>query len=206
MEEAGDLLESGDDAEPPPVPTVKVDPTNVEALASQTEEANIRLRQYLKQQDRLSDEQVDQLVQEITDRVWASVDCTTCANCCKKLAIGLTEVEAQRLAARRSLTTEDFCQRFLKPTKDPEDAAEEGEANIRWHVRGKPCPFLKDNRCTVYENRSGQCRKYPCLHEPDFSFRTLAMIERTFICPIVYQVFEELRAEMVSREAGHDSR
>ena len=77
-----------DDAEASPA--AKVGPTNVQALAMQTEDANLRLRPYLKQQDHLSDEQVDQLVREITDRVWASIDCTTCANCCKELQIGLS--------------------------------------------------------------------------------------------------------------------
>ena len=183
-----------DDAEASPA--AKVGPTNVQALAAQAEDANLRLRQYLKQQDHLSDEQVDQLVREITDRVWASIDCTTCANCCKELQIGLTDAEAQRLADRLGLTNEAFCQRFLELAKDPEDTAEEDEADIRWHVRGKPCAFLKDDRCTVYEDRPGQCRKYPYLHEPGFSFRTHAIIERTFTCPIVYRVFDELRAEL----------
>jgi hypothetical protein len=194
MEEAGELLGYSEDAEASP--TAKVGPTNVQALAAQAEDANLRLRQYLKQQDHFSDEQVDQLVREITDRVWASIDCTTCANCCKELQIGLTDAEAQRLAGHFGLTTEAFCQQYLEAVEDQEDAPEKGEADIRWHVRGKPCAFLKDDCCTVYEDRPGQCRKYPYLHEPDFSSRTLAMVERTFTCPIAFRVFEELQAEL----------
>ena len=57
----------------------------------------------------------------------------------------------------------------------------------------EPCPFLKDNRCTVYEDRPADCRGYPYLDEPDFVFRTIAMLERTFTCPIVYEVLEELK-------------
>jgi len=194
MEEAGELLGFCDDAEASQA--AKVGPTNVQPSAAQAEDANLRLRQYLKQQDHLSDKQVDELVREITDRVWASIDCTTCANCCKELQIGLTDAEAQRLADHLGLTNEAFCQRFLELAKGSEDTAEEDEVDIRWHVRGKPCVFLKDDRCTVYEGRPQQCRKYPFLHEPDFSFRTLAMIERTFTCPIVYRVFDELRAKL----------
>jgi uncharacterized protein len=196
MEEAGDFLQSANDAEVPPDSTERVDPTNVRTFAEQTQDANLGLRQYLKQQDHLSDEQVDQLVREITDRVWASIDCTTCANCCKELQIGLTDAEAQRLAGHLGLTTEAFCQQFLEAIEDQGDPPEEGEADIRWHVRGKPCAFLKDDRCMVYDDRPRQCCKYPYLHEPDFSSRTLAMVERTFTCPIVYRVFEELRAEL----------
>jgi hypothetical protein len=70
-------------------------------------------------------------------------------------------------------------------------------------VASKPCPFLKDNRCTVYEARPEQCRKYPYLYEPEFSSRTLGMIERTFTCPVVYQVFEELKGELPFDQGGH---
>jgi len=130
MEEAGELLGYSEDAEASPA--ANVGPTNVQALAAQAEDANLRLRQYLKQQDHLSDEQVDQLVREITDRVWASIDCTTCANCCKELQIGLTDAEAQRLAGHFGLTTEAFCRQYLEAVEDQEDAPEKGEADIRW--------------------------------------------------------------------------
>lgn len=33
----------------------------------------------------------------------------------------------------------------------------------------------------------------PYLYEPEFAFRTIAMIERNSKCPIVYEVMEELK-------------
>lgn len=178
---------------------MKVDPTNVRTLAQKADRANMRLRQYLKQQGALSLEQVDQRVGEITDQVWSTIDCTTCANCCKELRIGLTDAEARRLATRLGLDFAEFCRQFLQPTTDPDHTSDGDETPIRWHTRQKPCPFLKDNRCSVYEDRPGQCRKYPYLHAPGFTFRLYAMLERAETCPIVYRVLEELRAEVPFR-------
>jgi uncharacterized protein len=63
-------------------------------------------------------------------------------------------------------------------------------------ARTTPCPFLKDNRCSVYEDRPADCSGYPYLYAPDFVFRTIGMIERTHTCPIVYQVMEDLKKSL----------
>jgi hypothetical protein len=34
------------------------------------------------------------------------------------------------------------------------------------------------------------------LYEPEFVFRTMGMIGRTFTCPIVYEVMEELKKSL----------
>jgi uncharacterized protein len=60
-------------------------------------------------------------------------------------------------------------------------------------MRTKPCPFLKENRCTVYEDRPGDCSGYPYLYKPKFVSRAMGMIERTFTCPIVFTVLEDLK-------------
>ncbi len=45
----------------------------------------------------------------------------------------------------------------------------------------------------MYEDRPADCKGYPYLYEPEFSSRTMGMISRTFTCPIVYEVIEELK-------------
>ncbi len=170
---------------------------NVQALATRKHDENHALRRCVKEQDRLSEEELDQLVSDIARRVWVGFDCTTCANCCKELDRSVTGQEIQRLADALGLPEEDFRKRYLEGQVGPEEDDEESDQQgARWRMRGKPCPFLKDNKCIVYEARPEQCRKYPYLHEPAFSSRTLGMIERTFTCPIVYQVFEELKEEL----------
>ena len=174
---------------------------NVKAMATRRHDENHVLRRYLKEQDRLSENELDQLVSDTACRVWAGFDCTTCANCCKELGRSVTGQEVHRLAVALGLSEEDFRSRYLEGQVGPEEDDEEFvQKRTRWRMRGKPCPFLKDNKCVVYEARPEQCRKYPYLHEPAFSYRTLGMIERTFTCPVVYLVFEQLKEELPFRQ------
>jgi uncharacterized protein len=160
----------------------------IRALAKEKEDENWRFRQFLKQQCYLDPSDVDTQVRETTKRVWAGIDCTACANCCREVPPTFSEEEVSRLAQRLGMALQQFIDAYLERT-------ENGEENP-WQTRTKPCPFLKENRCSVYEDRPADCSGYPYLYEPDFVFRTMGMIERTFTCPIVYQVTEELKQSL----------
>jgi uncharacterized protein len=164
---------------------VPVQPINLPVLAQRKEEENWRFRQFLKLRCKLEPDELDRRVFELTKRVWAGIDCTTCANCCKTVRPTFSEEDVESLSRRLAIDRQQFIATYLEPT-DP------GDENP-WQTRTTPCPFLNDNRCTVYEDRPADCRGYPYLDEPDFAFRTIAMIERTFTCPIVYEVMEELK-------------
>jgi Fe-S-cluster containining protein len=171
-------------------------PIQLPVLAKQKEDENWRFRTFLKQRCDLDADELDRRVVEITERVWAGIDCTACANCCKTVRPTFADEEVDRLALRLGIERGEFIKAYLEPTESREDHP--------WQTRTTPCPFLKDNRCSVYEDRPADCRKYPYLHEPDFVFRTMAVIERTFTCPIVYEVLEELKRSVGFR--AHDRR
>ncbi len=154
-------------------------------LAKEQEKENGRFRRFLKFQCRVDDAEVDRRVADITQRVWAQIDCTTCANCCKTVHPTLSESDVERLARRLYMDRQTFIAQFLEAEEEAHEKA--------WRTRTTPCPFLQDNRCSVYEDRPEDCRGYPYLYEPEFSFRTIAMIERTATCPIVFEVMEELK-------------
>jgi Fe-S-cluster containining protein len=59
-----------------------------------------------------------------------------------------------------------------------------------------PCPFLKDLKCSVYDCRPNDCRSYPHLHKKDFISRLFGVIDSYSICPIVFNVFEELKSRL----------
>jgi uncharacterized protein len=120
--------------------------------------------------------------------VWAGIDCTTCANCCREIKPTFSEEEVDRVARRLGIERQEFIETYLQ-------RPEAGRGNP-WQTRATPCPFLKDNRCSIYEDRPGNCSGYPYLYDPNFVFRTFAMIERTFTCPIVYEVLEELKRSL----------
>jgi uncharacterized protein len=159
------------------------DPAKVRHLAVLKEKENVRFRSFLKGID-MPSEELDGLVHELTDKVWAHIDCTKCANCCREISPTLDEEDVARLAARLGVTSEQFASQYLKSAEDEENP---------WIMRTLPCPFLKDNRCSVYEDRPQDCREYPYLYREEFNSRTLGMISRTFTCPIVFDVWEALK-------------
>jgi Fe-S-cluster containining protein len=100
-----------------------------------------------------------------------------------------------RVAMHLGMNSSEFASRYLKPA--------EGAGDGPLIMRERPCPFLKDNRCTVHEYRPANCRDYPYLDKPDFTSRTLRMIDRVSECPIVFEVWEELKR---ATGFGHRSR
>lgn len=154
-------------------------------MAESKSDENFRFRQFLKHHTRLSSKEVDRLVSEIAGKVWNKTDCTTCANCCREAVPTLSQNDVDGLTRHLGMNTATFASRYLKPAESAED-------NL-WAMRGRPCPFLNDNRCAVYEYRPANCRDYPYLDKPDFTARTLSMIKRISECPVVFEVWEELK-------------
>ena len=162
-----------------------IDLVQIRALAETKEDENYSFRQFLKARCSLKPNELDQLVFETTRRVWSAIDCTTCANCCRQTRPTLSEVEVVRVARRLGMERQQLIETYMERT-EPED-------DNPWITRTRPCPFLKDNLCSIYEDRPADCCGYPYLYEEDFVSRTLSMIGRTFTCPIVYEVMEELK-------------
>ncbi|MFC1677761.1 YkgJ family cysteine cluster protein [Planctomycetota bacterium] len=161
---------------------------DLEKLAREKEEENWGFRKFLKFYDELSDKELDQFVSRIAGKYESEIECISCGRCCKKLKPTFSQQDQQRLADRLMMTVEQLRPRHLE--------YDESDNKPGWQMKGTPCPFQKDNKCTVYEDRPQDCQGYPYLHEPGFSGRTMGMIERTFTCPIVFNVMEELKKEL----------
>jgi uncharacterized protein len=164
------------------------DLVQIRTLAEKKEDENFRFRTFLKTRCNLEPDEIDQRVFETTRRVWAGIDCTACANCCREVKPSFSTEEVQRLATRLGMESQQFIESYLEPI--------EGLGENPWQTRSTPCPFLKDNLCSVYEDRPADCSGYPYLYEKEFVSRTLGMIGRTFTCPIVYNVMEELKKSL----------
>ncbi len=161
------------------------DPLQLRHAAEAKEPENFRFRDFLKHRTKLASEGIDALVSEISARVWRSIDCTQCGNCCRHVVPTLNQDEVQRLAAHLGSSETEFTQKYLQP-------GEAGDDNP-WAIRDCPCPFLKDKRCTVYGLRPANCRDYPYLDKPGLTTRTLSMMGRLSDCPAVFEVWEQLK-------------
>jgi Fe-S-cluster containining protein len=52
--------------------------------------------------------------------------------------------------------------------------------------------LLEGTLCRFYEARPVSCREYPYLHR-DFRAHSISRINSTFICPIVFNVVEQMK-------------
>lgn len=169
------------------------DLVQIRNLAEKKEDENFKFRDFLKVRCTLAPEELDQLVFETTRRIWAGIDCTVCANCCREVKPTFSESDVERIARRLSMEPRQLVETYLQRS--------EAGCDNPWQTRVTPCPFLKDNLCSVYEDRPADCAGYPYLYQPDFVFRILGMIERTFTCPIVYEAIEDLKDSLRFRES-----
>jgi Fe-S-cluster containining protein len=134
---------------------------------------------------------IDQAVEKAYGAITRKVDCTDCANCCRKLNPSLTLADAKRLARHLGMTLKAFTPRYLQKIKQ-----DKKEVLI---FQKRPCPFLKQKHCTVYEVRPRDCRSYPHLHRRGFVFRVRQSVENYDCCPIVFNTYETLKNKLARR-------
>jgi hypothetical protein len=72
------------------------DLVQIRERAQGKEEENSRFRLFLKTKCNLGPEEIDDRVFAATRRVWAGIDCTQCANCCREVHPSFSEEEVER--------------------------------------------------------------------------------------------------------------
>lgn len=58
-----------------------------------------------------------------------------------------------------------------------------------------PCHFLAEKKCSIYKERFTECREFPHLHKSNFNGRLFGTLMHYSICPIIYNVVEQLKIE-----------
>jgi Fe-S-cluster containining protein len=155
----------------------------IKEKAQLKEKENENFRMFLKGYDH---HQVDKIVHQLNQKYLEEFDCTQCGNCCKKLTPCLGLDEIKDIAKHFNLSYENFKNKYI-----------EKEMAEGFTFKGQECPFLKDNnKCHIYYYRPEVCRSYPHLHKDNINYRLLNIIDNTYICPIVYNVFEELKQKL----------
>lgn len=159
--------------------------------AEQRADENYRFRTFVKHRLKLTDAELDSMVHETTNAVARQIDCTQCAQCCKTSQVLVDEADIAKVAERLKLPVAEFKQRYVASDRSGEQ-----------YFKTAPCPFLIDNRCSVYEDRPKACRDFPYLHELGFRERMLMAIDNTAFCPIVFNTFERLKERLPFRKQG----
>jgi Fe-S-cluster containining protein len=158
----------------------------IKRMGLEREVENLNFRAFLKQHDMLPEE-IDELVHEITDEISSKIDCRKCANCCKQIQPVFDEDDISGFVRGLNVSISDFREQYLYADED---------STSKFRFREFPCPFLKNDQCTNYENRPTDCRSYPHLYKKDFVSRLWGVIDNYEVCPIVFNVVEQLKAEL----------
>ena len=163
---------------------LKTNPKIVAKLAAEREDVNWRFRIFLKGIE-LEIEELDAIVHRHYENVASQIDCCACGNCCREILPTLDPADVSRLAKGLETTPDEIITQYLIRDED-------GDLTINL----RPCPFLSGNRCRVYAHRPDACRSYPHLQKEKFIFRLAQAVSNCSICPISFNVYERLKAEL----------
>jgi len=166
---------------------VETDLKKIKETAKQKEDENWEFRSFLKGYD-IEVKELDSIVHRLFEEAYREIDCTACGNCCREISPVLDQEDIERLYRELGISPENFMKRFL--VKDDKNYSE------GFIFDKKPCPFLKGNLCSHYELRPEDCRSFPHLHKEEFVSRLIGVVENYGLCPIVFNVYEQLKAEL----------
>lgn len=155
-------------------------------MGEERSEENWNFRTFLKQLP-IDGDELDSIVHQITAEVSSQIDCTKCANCCKQINPVLGKDDVSNFAKGLKISTSELEQNYLILHEDKPSQHE---------FKEKPCPFLKEDRCSNYDHRPTDCRSYPHLYKDRFVSRLMNVIGNYSICPIVFNVYERLKADL----------
>jgi uncharacterized protein len=159
-----------------------LDLDEIHRLAGENERTNLRFRTFLKGQH---GPKIDRLVHKLNTYYSAAIDCTQCGNCCTLLRPIMMEVDIDVLTRELHLTRENFKKKYIMIDF-------EGDMMFK-HL---PCKFLEAKKCSIYDSRPHDCQSYPHLHKTEFTSRLFGVLENYAICPIVFNVIEELKVKL----------
>ncbi|QCX39064.1 YkgJ family cysteine cluster protein [Aureibaculum algae] len=162
---------------------IELDIQKIDNISKQKEQENLKFRTFLKGQD---DVKLDRIVHRLNKCVESQIDCTDCGNCCKNLRPCVNSMEIDTLKSIDKVSREYFVENFI----------EQNELEDIKFLKGTPCKYLIDKKCSIYDVRPNDCKSYPHINKKKFNSRTWGIIENYAICPIVFNVIERLKTEL----------
>ncbi|MFM2138651.1 MAG: hypothetical protein RJA57_958 [Bacteroidota bacterium] len=140
-------------------------------------------RGFLRRVDR---NRVLRLLPELHDAATREIDCLQCANCCRNYSPRFKTTDIRRISKALRLRESELIERYLTVDSDGDFVANR-----------LPCPFLgSDNRCSIYEDRPSDCRRFPYTDEDVLVKRPAITLKNVTFCPITFQVLERLLHEV----------
>lgn len=144
---------------------------------------------FLDQLDNLLPPDLDDIVKRADAKVWEKVDCTTCANCCKKMTPTFKGSDVKRIAAHLGMTPVEFRDKWLYKEEETGD----------WMNKNQPCQFLVDNMCSIYEVRPKDCAEFPHHNKQPFDLYNEMYKTNMMHCPATLTLVSIVKKEVERR-------
>ncbi len=164
---------------------IERDIDRIKKLSEEKEEENRSFRSFLKSSE-IPAKKIDIIVQQLSQTISSQIDCQTCGNCCREILPVLKQNDIVNMAGTLDLSVKKFKKKYLVKAEVPDG----------YTFNTNPCPFLEGNICSVFVSRPDDCRSYPHLHKKKFVSRTISVINNCSVCPVVFNVYENLKNEI----------
>lgn len=164
-----------------------------ELLATWREHAQAkaeRLWKFARWTKMISPTRVDRIAREAHEQVFAQLDCTKCANCCRIFHVDLEKSDIKRIAQHLELSEAAFREKYV-------GLNEQGQTEIN----AQPCPFLADSgACTIYAVRPKTCVDFPHTNKRSFSSRSWSHGANVKDCPAAFHILELMNQRLGYRD------
>jgi Fe-S-cluster containining protein len=162
------------------------DPDQVRRLAESKEVENLHFRRHLHAHN-VPIEPFQILAREIERQI----DCTQCANCCRRMIVDVTRDEIETIAEHLGMTFDEVLLKHIDP--EPGDS---GHKIMR--TEHNACTFLDGNLCMIYEARPAACREFPhvTVGVHTLGARMESVCRHSSVCPILYNAIEAYKAHV----------
>ncbi len=121
-------------------------------------------------------------IPELHEVAFKQIDCLQCAHCCKRYSPRFKQPDIKRISKVLQLKESALIEKYLRIDEDGD-----------YVTHSVPCPFLgDDNRCSIYEDRPSDCKRFPYTDEDVILKRPRLTLKNSTFCPIVVSVMEGL--------------
>lgn len=159
-----------------------IDIKELKQLANKKEDENYRFRRYLK--NHADEEELDKQFKKLHEKYFKIYDCKKCRNCCKEIGISMSEDELDKICNYLKLDKEKYTLENLINNY--------GE----YSFKETKCKFLDEcNNCQIENCLPITCKEYPYTNKEERLFSLLGVVANASVCPVVYEILEELKRE-----------
>ena len=146
------------------------------------------LTRFLSKVERNPPKDLQSITIKASSDVWDTVDCLSCANCCKVMTPTYTSKDVRRIAAYLKMPVSEMKSKWLKK--------ERGTGN--WVNKTTPCQFLDltTNMCNVYEVRPADCASFPHLNKKRLVDYIHVHKQNLDECPATFKMVERMKELM----------